>query len=217
MTIKITRIIKTGFIEEEVKSEELVTPEAYACKRCSYTWKPRSKSPKFCPKCKSKYWNFNKTYLNCVYCRYGWKQKTSNLPKECPRCGSESWNAPELRELDDSIAWLEKEIKRQEAVKSSLTSPSSLVNVLGVVSLTFEAKKRAKKASVKRTHSKVKKLGEVSEPSESLTSPSSPSSLVGSLTSTLKPEKLHAQSKSNHPCNKDQRGRRTKRTRADWD
>lgn len=35
------------------------TPELpeYTCLRCGHKWTPRKKQPKYCPKCKSPYWN----------------------------------------------------------------------------------------------------------------------------------------------------------------
>lgn len=29
----------------------------YVCKRCGYTWVPRTKDPLTCPSCRNRYWN----------------------------------------------------------------------------------------------------------------------------------------------------------------
>jgi Zn finger protein HypA/HybF involved in hydrogenase expression len=33
------------------------------CMRCNHTWVPRGKKPRFCPKCKSPYWDKQKKNL----------------------------------------------------------------------------------------------------------------------------------------------------------
>lgn len=194
MTMKIVHIVKTVSLEK-VKPEEVTVPDICVCKRCTHSWKPHDKLPRVCPRCRSKYWSSEKVHLDCIRCNYKWVQKKSCVPKECPKCGSDNWNAPELRELDDCIAWLEREIERQGSLKVRLPRLVRLPRFTGVVLLTPEAKSKAKPRERQRTG---KIASEPSEVSESPTSPSSPTSPVGLFTSTLKKQKSHTQGKQNH-------------------
>ena len=61
------RVRKTevaGRSDEELKEIALVQIEGYQCERCGYRWGPRDgtgrwpeNNPKYCPKCRSQYWN----------------------------------------------------------------------------------------------------------------------------------------------------------------
>lgn len=77
-------------------------PKGYKeCKRCGHIWKPRTKEPKFCPKCTSTHWDTEKVHLNCALCRHKWIQKGSQKPTHCPKCWCLNWDNAELKELKE--------------------------------------------------------------------------------------------------------------------
>ena len=58
-----------------------------SCKRCSYEWVPRIISVKVCPKCKSPYWDKERTLMYDAIKKYG-KKKTMEMIKQSAESSS---------------------------------------------------------------------------------------------------------------------------------
>ncbi len=100
--------------KQDAKANAKEVMEDCECKRCSYKWTPRKKRlPVFCPRCASKYWNIEKTWLVCAICGHGWWQKTKCVPQRCSRCHCKNWNNEYVHELNRKIYWLEDRIKEK--------------------------------------------------------------------------------------------------------
>jgi len=65
------------------------------CKRCNYSWSPRTPNPRQCPHCHSASWNDERPRprlepVTCSQCGHTWRPRKEN-PRQCPRCQSRYW------------------------------------------------------------------------------------------------------------------------------
>lgn len=71
------------------------------CKRCGHRWKIRKATIKFCPNCKTPYWNEERPEkLECKWCRHIW-QPMKSFVISCPKCHSIHWNGPRQYKSDE--------------------------------------------------------------------------------------------------------------------
>lgn len=62
--------------------ESMIVLPMFECNRCEYTWIPKKVSPKFCPRCRSPYWNKQRVYEKESLREYPKKSDRKTEPKK---------------------------------------------------------------------------------------------------------------------------------------
>jgi len=82
--------------------KEKMEIEQLACNRCQHTWWPRPRNgqitaPKFCPQCRSPYWNKKRMHPRGPECFHRWelgRQVDGQVPATCQECGTKRMLVP---------------------------------------------------------------------------------------------------------------------------